>query len=167
MLTFMKNVCIDTECTMSLIDRKWLLQQQSTIAIHTFVSLILIQEISDKIHSSFNYVELFLYIIDFNEQDSAIAQIDRVFHLVDELRVKMLVDMNIVESKDDIIDLSSRKFRLVCKISVDLNVTSTTSRVNRAIRLSSQITISSHNIMRVHVKLREKSALSTYCDYVF
>lgn len=166
-LASIKHVCVDIDCTMSLIKKNWLLQQQSSIKVNTSSSLIFVREIDDKVHSSSNFVKLSMYISEVNVKESTMTQITQTFHLIDKLRVKMLINMNVIESEDEIIDLSARRFRLTCEVIVELKITSSTSRVDRAVRVHYQITVLLYSIMNVSVRVREKNVQSAKRDYVF
>lgn len=108
-----------------------------------------------------------MYILNFDVEESAMTQITQTFYLVEKLCVKMRIEMNIIESESEIIDLLLRKFRLACEVSIKLKITSSILRDDRAILVHMQITMSFYSIINVSIKLRERTELSSRRDYVF
>lgn len=58
----MKNLCVDTSYTMSLVNRKWLKILLSNAIIKQIKGSIKMRDIGDREHSSFDYVTIDLYI---------------------------------------------------------------------------------------------------------
>ena len=103
------KVYLDIDCIMSIVDRKFLLKQLSNCKIHTVSFSITVRGIETTQHSFSNYIILKLWISDQGFDDSFMTFITRKIHIVDGLRVNMLIDMNIQVSKEMVIDLFRRK----------------------------------------------------------
>ena len=103
------KVCLNIDCIMSIINRKFLLKQLSNCKIHTVSFSIIVRDIEAIQHFFSNYTILKLWISDQGFNDSIITFIIREIHIVDELRINMFINMNIQASKKMIIDLFRRK----------------------------------------------------------
>jgi hypothetical protein len=98
---------IDTRCVMSLIDTRYLLISMSNI-ITIKMSLINVKDINEIFHECISYVILDLYLDDIFEKKKKRDHFRREFHVVDDLRCKILIDMNILSSEQMRIDLISK-----------------------------------------------------------
>ena len=117
-------------------------------------------------HISFDYVRVSLFIDEYIKKESTIAIMTRSIHFVDDLNVKMLIDMNILESESAIIDISVSKIHFDCEVSTNLTIISHDRKMNRAIRSDCKTLISSQSCLQILIKLREKN-LFTERDYLF
>ena len=96
---FIKTVCLNTECTMSLIDRKFLFVKISTAVIQKMTSKITVCSIDSQMHECQKFVQLNLYLSDILDGKMMMTHIIRDVHLVDSLWTNLLIDMNIIESE--------------------------------------------------------------------
>ena len=151
----MKNLCLNIDCAMSLIDRKWLHVLLSNVVVRQIAEFVMIREIDDREHFSADYVNLDFYIDDKIKNKSIIVHIKRDVHIVDNLKIKILIDFDIICSKEMIVDLQKWKFTIVnCDLTISIICTSTTSRVNRIFRFKQIVIISTHTIMIVSFKFQ-------------
>ncbi len=149
---------------MSLIDRIYLMKLLSSVKIYHIDVAITVQDIDIVTHNCFEYVHLKLFISESIE----IVKIMRQAHVVNNLRVKFLMNMNILESKKIILNISRRKMILsLCeKLEVSIRVTSKhESKVNRVILVERLVIISAKSIATVSTRMRDKSLLER--DYLF
>jgi hypothetical protein len=104
-------VCLDTGAGMSLIDRQWLTELCPDAMILTRATDVSVRGIDNKTQKTSNYVVLQVYIPGHDENDGKIklAEIRREFHIVPELRCKMIIGEDIIEPEGMIIDSSGRK----------------------------------------------------------
>ncbi len=96
------DVYADIECTMSLSDREFIKSITSNfiIKIRKLMSLILIRDIENKIHNSDEYILMNDFIKETLLNDtSAITFFQREVHLINDFKMKMLIDIDILNSK--------------------------------------------------------------------
>ncbi len=105
------DVYADIECTMSLSDREFIESITLNFAtkIRKLTSLILIRDIENKIHNSDEYILMNDFIKEtLLNNTSAIAFFQREVHLMNDLKMKMLIDIDILSSKQIQINLNDR-----------------------------------------------------------
>jgi len=105
---------------MSLINRSFLKEQISDILIKWISLLIVIWELRTEIHHCDKYVILIIYLPDNNDQ---LAIIIKEVHIINNLKVKMLVDINILILENISIMLSSRKAIVNSCDDIELSLT--------------------------------------------
>ncbi len=113
-------ICLNTGCIMSLINRSFLKKQISDILIKWTSSLIVIQELRTETHCCDKYIILIIYLPDNNDQ---LAVIIKEMHIINNLKVKMLVDINILILENISIMLSSRKAIVSSCDNIELSLT--------------------------------------------
>ena len=86
---------------MSFIDRKFLFKGFSSIVIKKISTLIIMRGINVNMYNINEYIRLQMYL--FNKND--IVKIKKEFYIVDDLAVKAFVDIDIIKSKDIILDI--------------------------------------------------------------
>jgi hypothetical protein len=148
---------------MFLIDRDYLTKVLSQMKIQHVDITIKIREINTVIHNCSEYVLLEIYISEFKE----IAKLTRQAHVVDNLRAKFLMSMNILEFEKVIIDISRRKliFSLCENLKVNMRITSKNeSRMNKVILVERLVIISSKSVVSIFIKMKESFSDR---DYLF
>ena len=95
------KLCFDTKYIINFIDRKFLLEVFPNIVIKKMSILITMKDIDVNIHNVNEYIKLQMYL--FNKND--IVKVKKEFHIVDDLIIKTLIDINIMKSKDMIFDI--------------------------------------------------------------
>jgi hypothetical protein len=110
-----------------------------------------------------------LYLNDLVNETKTRNHIKRKFHLVDELKCKLLMSLNIMMSKEMIINLTNKSLIIsTCEnlmISIRINLKSN-SRIRRIIHSKKSIKISSNSIINIFTYLRKKK-LSFNRDFLF
>jgi len=99
-------ICLNIDCIMSLINRSFLKKQISDILIKWISLLIMIWELRTKTHYYNEYVILTIYLPNNNDW---LAVIIKEMHIINNLKIKMLVDIDILVLKNIFIMLLSRK----------------------------------------------------------
>ena len=89
--------CLDTDCTMSLIDQNFLKTYVSEAFIKQTVSPISVHSISTATHQANEYALLTLYL---PTKDGWTAVIEWEFHLIDSLKANILIGMDVMGSED-------------------------------------------------------------------
>jgi hypothetical protein len=158
----LNELCADSECIMSLIDKSYLKQIVFNVKIHNIDESITVRDIEIAIHNCFEYVKLKLYISDTLKFSNVkeIVKLTRYAHIVNNLRVKFLMKMNILEFEKVILNISRRKMILsLCEnLNVNIRITSKlNSKMNQIIFAERFVIISIKTIVTIFIKWRVKS----------
>ncbi len=159
----LNELCVDTDCIMSLIDRAYLQKFLSSTKILHTDDFISVRDIDIVIHNCSEYVHLKLFISESFE----IVKLTRQAHIVDNLRAKFLMSMNILRLEEIILDISRRRLILsLCEnLKMSIRVISKSKfRINRLILVERQISISAKSV--ISISIRMKDSLSDR-DYLF
>ena len=73
---------------------------------------IIVYEIDEVRYISSEYIKVNIFLIDKLEGKFLIIKISRDIHLIKDLDLKILIEMNILELKDAIIDIFAERLRL-------------------------------------------------------
>jgi hypothetical protein len=161
------ELCADFETFMFLIDRKFLQKNASISDIKRIEFNLKVREIEFKTHDTFEYCSLNLFFRKKFKKESRIAHIQREFHLIDDLDVNVLIEIDIMRSEKCILNFKIKimTFFFCAKIEMLIIIVRTSQFVNRSMLVVEKIVISSHTDMTVFVKIREKSLSER--DYIF
>ena len=86
---------------MNLIDRNFLLEVFSNIVIKKMSTFMTMRGINVNMYNVNEYVKLQMYFFDKN----GIVRVEKEFYIVDNLVIKAFIDINIIKSKDMILDI--------------------------------------------------------------
>ena len=162
----MKNLCLNIDCIMSLIDKQWLHVLIFDIVIKQIVDSMTVRKIENREHFNFDYVNVNLYLKDKLKKKTFIVYIKRDVHVVDNLRVKMLIDTNIMCSKKMIVNLQIRKLIIDnCNMTTSIIYTFIDFKINRIVKFHHVVTISIHIV--VTMSFKQSVDLSIERDYSF
>ena len=161
-------LCMNSETSMSLMNRSFLAKHLPKIVIRRLTPSIKIRSIEAKIHDSSEYVIMDLFLSDRAEGSPMIAHLKAEFHLVDDLKANILVNMDIMGSENMILNFESRSVTIpTCKnIEMPVTIQKKKTFVHRSMRTASQTVISVGAVMTVPIKLR-KAKLPKNRDYSF
>jgi hypothetical protein len=132
-------------------------------------AFINVRDIKNTLHQSSFYVVLNLYLLDIIDDKKIQEHIHKEFHLINELKCKIFMKLNIMTSKKMIINLTNKSFvificeNLVTFIKINLK---SNSRIRRIIHNKKLIKISSNSIVNIFTYLRDKK-LSFNKDFFF
>ena len=125
------------------------------------------REIDNREHFNFDYVNLDIYLKDKREKKSSITHIKKNVHVVDNLRVKILFDIDIMCSKNMTIDLQTRKLIINnCDMSTFITCTFVDFKINRIVKSHHVVIISTYTIMTILFKT-QNFELSNEKNYSF
>ena len=145
------SICLNTDCTASLIDWGFLREYAPNTEVKKMASSLKVQGLSFSSHSAEDYVKLELYL-SANYDKTAVIHWE--IHIIDDLKVNILVRTDILVSEQIDILLSQRKavIRSCRNIELDLNVTTLLNQTNRLLLLNDQITVSVYDSIIVQIK---------------
>ena len=160
---------IDSDYAMSFIDKNYLADILFEIKMIKMPASINVCDIDNVIHSSRTYAVLDFYMKDVSEGKLAVDKIHREFHIVDELRCKTLVEMNIMTLEQMMLDFQNKIFyvslydKLIAFIRIAFKLN---ARIHRVVMTKKNIIFSLKSIAKVSIYMREKK-LSDDKDYFF
>lgn len=160
--------CMNSEIFMSLVDRIFLIKHLSKAPIYQVTSSIKIKGIGARMHDSSNHVIIDLLLFETIKNDIAIACLTAKFHLINNLKANVLVKINVMSSKDIILDCDKKSMSIsTCNnIKVPMSVRKKGASINRSMRAVIQTIISAEVAMTILIKLR-RLELSKNRDYTF
>ena len=161
------SVCADMKCEVSLMNKAWVKSKLSELTIIKMTSSLRMRDVNVIKHETDEYIIVSIYLSEINEFDNQVlAVIIKELHLINDLRVKMLIKNDILESKDIFINISQKQtFIDSCKVKVEIYVKQRDDYVRRKILIKKVITVSSH--FEVIIFIRASSVLSQNRDFLF
>ena len=102
----MHNVCLDTGCTTTLIDRDFLKEVAPNTVMRKMASPVSVRGVRPKKHSLIDYATLSLY---FPGNKRCTAAIHQEVHVIDGLKAKMLISINILGKESFTINTRNKK----------------------------------------------------------
>ncbi len=160
-------ICVDSKCTMSLIDYQFLKKLDLERLLKKVNALILIRKVNIEKHFTNNYLIINIYIKSYVNRKSAITYICQEIYAVNYLRAKMLLKINVIISKQMIVNLNNKKLTINnCReLTINLEITTRNNIwVRRVLKASKKIIIDVKTITRVFV-YSSQSLLNK--DYLF
>ncbi len=157
-------ICLNTECIMSLVNRKFLMKQALKTIIKWMPSSIQIKGIEIRTHQCEKYMNLAIYLLG-NKIRTVI--IEQEVHIVKDLKMKMLVGLNILSPEKIFIMMNNTEavIKSCNNIRVPLIVHFwSANQVKKTILSEKTISISSRSYATVNVV---KTSLSKNQDLLF
>ena len=96
------DLYFDTNYIISLINRIFLRENYLDTKIRKISTSIIVKEIKNKRYEANKYIRIKIYLFNKN---NLITLIKREFYIINNLTTKALIDINIMKSKDIVIDL--------------------------------------------------------------
>ena len=95
------TACDDSGCSMSLINRFLLTKLYSKIELQQMNTFINVQEINTNYHTINQFVHIKMFIKATDEaDDTVIVHMCKKFHVINDLKINMLIDTDILRIKD-------------------------------------------------------------------
>ena len=163
-----QKLCINSETFMSLINRAFLTKQLFYIIKHKTIFSIKIKNIKFAIHNNSKYVILDLYMSEKCQKNSAIAHFKTKFHIINEIKINMLIKMNVMNSKRINLNFENKIMIIfTCRnIQISINFHQKKISVNRTVRIAIQITMSIEKTIAVSIRIKN-AQISKNRDYNF
>ncbi len=141
-------ICLDTGCSVTLLDKKFFESQGAPVPVCTMANPISVREIGSDKHMTSEYVVVPIYLLGKSVNGKPVeATFTREAHLVEGLKAKMLVGMNIMGPEQ--IDLITSKGQAVIGSCGDANISieirSKSSPVKRTIHARRAMVIPPHS----------------------
>lgn len=137
-------VCLDTGCTMSLIDRKLLQQHNPTAIIHRTKTDTKVRGLGNTLYDASDFTEVDFYI---RSKNNVVAHFQREIHIVEDLPANALIGIDIATVEGWLIDLDAEKLTMPKNYGISVNI-STQCRAK---------------IEPIQVFAKEKSIIKPHC----
>jgi hypothetical protein len=159
------DLCADSETSMSFVDSKFLAQTNVNVKITSFK--IQIRDIDSKTHDTSKYCLLDLYFRENFKKNSRMTHIKEEFHLINDLNVNMLIDVDILNFEECILNFKRKTMIFfVCEnTKMSITILRTNQSVNRSVFFANKIVVSSRINMTMLIKIRDKTLLDR--NYIF
>ena len=122
------SICLNTECTMTLLNKQFLKKKVSDILIQQMLSSITVCGLSANTHKSTEFVIVTLYLLS---RDEKITVIFCETHLINNLKACMLIKIDILTSEKISLNLSERKVTIESCDNTEISLTITTQSINQ------------------------------------
>ena len=136
------DICFDTGCVMSLVDRQFLREQVPDVEIRKMPTPMTVRGIGSKRHEASEFVSLEMYLPGNGRR---VALIEREFHIVDELTAKALVGVDILKPENIAINLSCDSMTIgACDdivVPITVHTRSPGPRTNATVFAQKQMTV--------------------------
>ena len=152
------DLCFDTGCVMSLIDRQFLRQNLPTIAVKKMPTPMTVKGIGDRRHEASEYVKIDMYLPGKEKR----ALIQRELHIVDNLSAKALIGIDIMKPEAMIINLSRDVMTIgACNdLEVPIVVENRGQRTQATVYSAKKMTIPAHSNVPVPITGPRKCVLA-------
>ena len=160
--------CLNIDVDVILINRKFLKAQASNVQIKIII-FFSVRELNINRYFIFEYVIVFIYFVDKNTVDKKIKTcFRREIHIVDDLKTNMLIENDIIDSKNFIINLNNKTVRINnCDVIVSIEIRSLKiSTIQLSIHLKKIIIVSIHAELTIFIYCM-KSILFVVRDFLF
>ena len=163
------KTCLNNDYIISMINKCFFKKFLSNYQIYKTLIFVIMREIDAIQHVSSNYVLLDLWLFDNDFNNLIIIHITREIYLINKLRVNILININIQQSRNITISISKRRFYIdnCVEFIIIINVVDVKKHVDRLIRIKKIISLSSHLIINVSIRIRDKFCLSINKNYIF
>ena len=149
------SACWNTEAEITLTDTKFFTQNSKDIRIRTMTTSITVRELNIQKHSSDKYVIAFMYFPSVDDTGRSVrAMIIRKIHLIDNLKINLLIENDILSPK--LIDISASTnsaYIESCGITVSIRLRSRFSSQVKFVHITRTIIISSQTEIAVPVHI--------------
>ena len=130
---------------------------------------IKIKNIKIKIHDNFEYVFLNLFFQEKRHGEPAMTHVKKKFHLVNDLKIKMFINMNVMKSERVMLNFDN-KIMIVptCQdMEMPISFHRKNAFVEKIVRAAAQITMSTDKTMTVPIRIKSKTDISQNRNYSF
>ena len=156
------KICIDTDCSVTMTDRKFLTQLLLNVSMQKLASSISVRDVKDRIVKSNEYMLVSMSFDEMLKFEHAITDVIEVeMHLIDDFATNMLLANDVIYSQNIKIDFEKRRLTIVkcenLRVSIDV-LSRATSHVKRTIRSRQTYILQSDDFAKIFV---------TYHDFLF
>ena len=166
----LEPICVDSGCTMTLVDRKFLLEQLPEIQIQKTTESVTVRCIGSKTFAVNEFFTFSIYIPGSTAEGPAIARLQREAHVVDDLRAKMLFGVDILAPERMHLNFVNRTMTIgSCgELTVKMVLTPRPgTRTRRVVLNKEERVIPAHSLLHLPTELRGSTPLPSDRDLTF
>ncbi len=158
-------VCLDTEIEAFLTDKQFVLKRLFKAHVHLMISSLIVRDIEANVHEIKKYVNFSIYLSSRNDFIKLI-EIHRELHLVKELKIDMLIENDILKSKEIIINVQQKTaiIRNYENLIIEVKIHQRESFVKRNVVSQFASLISFDSYVKIFYKIKD---LLTNRDFFF
>ncbi len=158
-------VCLNTDTEVSLIDKNFVLNRLSKAHIPLMISSLTIREIEVNVHETKKYVNFSIYLSS-KKDSKKMIEIHKEMHLIEDLKTNMLIENDILESKNIIINIQEKKIVISsCQnMIIEVKIHQRDSFVRRNVISQFASVVSSEFYAKISYKMKN---LSSNKDFLF
>ena len=159
------NVCIDIDVDVTFENRNFYKQQIFDDEIRIMITSLKIRELNIQQHESFEYAICDIHIRNMKNDKSITFVLRRKIHLIDNFKINMFIDNDVIDVEKIIINSVKRKIFIInIDVIVSIKVKSSKTSIQRLVHIRKTTVISSLTKMIVFIHY---SFLSTNKDFLF
>ena len=152
------NVCVDTSCIMFLIDRRFLNDLKLSNLMKKFKIFIVVRNIEIVKYIIDDYLLFFIYVKKQIDDQFVVVHFRRKIHVINNLKIKLLLKINVMNSKRMIIDLNQRQFfikncqNLTTKLEI---IVKNNVKLRRIIKVKKKLVVETNFIVQILIITRK------------
>ena len=163
------KICIDIDCFVIMIDRKFLTQLLLDVSMQKLASFISVRNVRDKIVKSDEYMLVNMFFDDLLKLEQTITDvIEAKMHFIDDFASNMLLANDVIYSQNIKIDFEKRRLIVIkCesfRVSIEI-FSRITSHVKRIIRFRQTYILMSDDLAKMSIIYHD--SLSDDRDFLF
>ena len=158
-----KNVCLNIDANVSFMNRNFFKAQTFNIFIRIMISSLQIRDLDTNRHESWKYVICDIHMSDTKNDQKITSLFRREIHFVDNLKVNMFLNNDIIEFENFAIDMT-KKHAVIDSIDIiiSLKIRFFKLTIQRSVHFKKITVISSHVEMIVVVHHAELSITKNF-----
>jgi len=166
--TELVKACVDTGCSMTLIDRALLQRLLPDLKLSRLSSPISVRGLGDAMHQSSEYARISITIDGTLDEKLATSILTMEVHIVDNLRANLLIGNDVIVPERMKLDPASQRMTIgSCQDMVThINAVAKDTPVQRSIRSRKTVTIPAMSTVAIPISCQGKS-LPTNRDFLF
>ena len=147
-----KNVCMNTDVDVTLVDRVFFKQQVSKEVIRIMITSLKMRDLNTNRHESWKYVICDIHLKNMKDDKSTVSMLRREIHLIDNFKANMLIDNDVLDSKNVVINSIKRQaFIISTKTIIFVNIRSFKTSIQRSIHIRKITVISSQSEVAISI----------------
>ena len=103
-----KNIVIDIDVNITLKNKNFIRRQKLNVVVRKIIFFIIVRNFDTTQHKNSRYVILFIYFTDTRNDVFVKTFIERKIHLIKNFKINMLIDNNIIVSKNIFVNFINR-----------------------------------------------------------
>ena len=161
-----EDICLDSGCGASLIDRAWLKASLPNETVSKMASPLRVRGVGPLGQESHDYVAIPCYLPATHDSgEKVLICFQREFHIVDDLRAKMLIGNDIIAPEGIVIDVAEKTARIrSCNATVAIEARQRGQYIRRKVYAQHSTVIPPHSEQVLSIS---KTSLPENKDYFF